>query len=450
MAKTKTIYACNECGATSIRWVGKCPECEKWNTMVEMLDDIKDIKVRGVSCGDIKVLGDIKHDTTERYYTGIGEFDRVLGGGIVKGCLTLIGGDPGIGKSTLLLQAAGNLSADRNDVLYVSGEESLHQLAIRAKRLDINSTTLNILCETNAEKIIEKAKNIDAKFLIIDSIQTIYREELTSAPGSIAQVRECAGVFMRFAKLSDCSVFLVGHVTKSGSIAGPRVLEHMVDTVLYFEGTSINSYRILRAVKNRFGSTNEIGVFEMSDKGMLEIENPSQALMSQKSEGFPGSVVMITMEGSRPILVEIQALVSQTAFGTPRRQASGIDYNRMVLILAVLEKRSGLQLYDKDVYVNVAGGLRLIEPASDLPLAIAVSSALKNKCIDSDVAVFGEVGLTGEVRSVAHVQQRVNEAYRSGFKRVILPGRSLKGIKTPEGMELIPVERLMQALTAIF
>lgn len=451
MAKQKTIYVCTECGGTSIKWVGKCPDCSQWNTMVEQIVEKQTTaQSRGVSMGAVTRLGDVDKDIDIRSQTGITELDRVLGGGIVDGALTLIGGDPGIGKSTLLLQVAGYMAKSCNQILYVSGEESMQQVALRAKRLKINDSRLQLYCETNVDKIIQTATNLNTKVMIVDSIQTMYKEQLVSAPGSVAQVRESAASFLRFAKENGCSIFLVGHVTKQGSIAGPRVLEHMVDTVLYFEGDSNHVYRILRAVKNRFGSTNEIGIFEMTDAGMKQVKNPSQMLMAQRSEGFPGSVVTITVEGTRPLLVEVQALVSQTAFGMPRRQASGMDYNRVVLLLAVLEKRAGLQLYDQDCYINIAGGLKIVEPAADLGLCIAVASALKNKCVPVDVAVFGEVGLTGEVRSVSNPQQRINEALRSGFKRIIMPGKSAKGLKIKEEIELIPIERLSQGLKILW
>ena len=451
MAKQKTIYVCTECGSTSLKWVGKCPECGQWNTMTEETAEAKGTSgKRGVSAGKITRLKDVAKEVHIRKHTGIGELDRVLGGGLVNGAIILIGGDPGIGKSTLLLQAAGHLAKSGENILYVSGEESLEQVAIRGKRLKVNDSQMNMYCQTNVDDIIQAAKNIEAKVLIVDSIQTMYKEEIPSAPGSVSQVRESAASFLRFAKEYGCAIFLVGHVTRQGSIAGPKILEHMVDTVLYFEGSSNHVYRILRAVKNRFGSTNEIGVFEMTDSGMEEVKNPSQMLMSQRSEGFPGSVVTVTMEGTRAILVEVQALVSQTVFGMPRRQASGVDYNRVVLLLAVLEKRSGLQLYDQDCYINIAGGLKIVEPAADLALCVAVTSALRNKCVPADTAVFGEVGLTGEIRSTSSMQQRIDEASRSGFNKIIIPGKSVKGLKAKDEVTLIPVERLSQALKAVW
>lgn len=451
MAKQKSIYVCTECGGTSLKWQGKCPECDEWNTMVEEIVESKSTgEKRGVSAGSISRLNDIDKEIHIRTLTGIGELDRVLGGGVVEGAVTLIGGDPGIGKSTLLLQVAGHMSKSNINILYVSGEESTNQVAIRAKRLNVLGSAMHLYCQTNVDKIIKAAKDTKADVMIVDSIQTMYRDELPSAPGSVAQVRESAASFLRFAKEHGCAIFLVGHVTKQGFIAGPRILEHMVDTVLYFEGSSNHTYRILRAVKNRFGSTNEIGVFEMTDTGMVEVKNPSQMLMSQRSEGFPGSVVTVTMEGTRALLVEVQALVSQTAFGTPRRQASGMDYNRVVLLLAVLEKRAGMQLYDQDCYINIAGGLKIVEPAADLALCVATVSALKNKCVPANIAVFGEIGLTGEIRSVSSMQQRIDEAVRSGFKKIIIPGKSQKGLKVKQGILLIPVERLSQALKTIW
>ncbi|MEX1376663.1 MAG: DNA repair protein RadA [Eubacteriales bacterium] len=451
MAKQKIEYVCTECGGVSLKWVGKCPECGQWNTMVEHMVESKSSNTnRGVSVEKIARLKDVKNDVNIRTLTKISELDRVLGGGVVEGAITLIGGDPGIGKSTLLLQVAGLMSKQGVEILYVSGEESVDQVAMRAKRLNVSDSTLHLYCQTNVDKILKAAADTKAKVMIVDSIQTMYKEELPSAPGSVAQVRESSASFLRYAKENGCAIFLVGHVTKQGSIAGPRILEHMVDTVLYFEGNSDHSYRILRAVKNRFGSTNEIGVFEMTEAGMTEVKNPSQMLMSQKSEGFPGSVVTVTMEGTRAILVEVQALVSQTAFGMPRRQSSGMDYNRVVLLLAVLEKRAGIKLYDQDCYINIAGGMKIVEPSADLALCIAVASAVKNKMVPEDTVVFGEVGLTGEVRGTSSIQQRINEAVRSGFKTIIIPGKSSKGLKAAENVELIPVERLPQAIKAIW
>jgi len=451
MGKIKTIYICTECGANSLKWVGKCPECSSWNTMIEEIQESKNSsEKRGVSAGKISRLKDIENEVHIRTLTEIDELDRVLGGGVVDGAVTLIGGDPGIGKSTLLLQVAGHMAHSGVEILYVSGEESIHQVAMRAKRLNVKDSLMNLYCETNVDKVIKAVKDSKAKIMIVDSIQTMYRDEIPSTPGSVAQVRESAASFLRYAKEHGCAIFLVGHVTKQGSIAGPRILEHMVDTVLYFEGSSNHTYRILRAVKNRFGSTNEIGVFEMTDSGMAEVKNPSQMLMSQRSKGFPGSVVTVTMEGTRAMLVEVQALVSNTAFGTPRRQSSGMDYNRVVLLLAVLEKRAGMQLYDQDCYINIAGGLKVIEPAADLALCVAVASALKNKNVPADTAVFGEVGLTGEIRNTSCMQQRIDEAVRSGFKKIIIPGKSVKGLKTKNEISLIPVERLSQALKIIW
>ncbi len=450
-SKERTLFFCSQCGSESRRWVGRCPACGEWNTMVEQPDTKTTAKGRqSVKGSEVKRLRDVEDETRSGITTGIGELDRVLGGSLVDGSLVLIGGDPGIGKSTLLLQAAHHMAKEDQSVLYVSGEESARQVALRAKRIGANSEHLMVLCDTDAQRIIAKADALKPKAMVIDSIQTMYRGDMQSAPGSVSQVRESAALFMRYAKETGCSILLVGHVTKSGAIAGPRVLEHMVDTVLYFEGGVDYAYRILRAVKNRFGSTNEIGVFEMREEGMREVPNPSEILLAQRSISAPGSAVTISMEGSRPVLVEVQSLVSQSAFAAPRRQAAGVDYNRLVLLLAVLEKRAGLVLYNQDVYVNVAGGLKLMEPAVDLGLCMAVASGFKDMAIENGTALFGEVGLTGEIRPVGSSEQRIAEARRAGFERIILPMRSIKGLKVPDGIELVGVDTLSQALNKVF
>jgi len=394
-------------------------------------------------------MGEISDDSEKRISTGIHEFDRVLGGGLVQGSLVLVGGDPGIGKSTLLMQAAGNLSKSLQ-VLYVSGEESASQVAMRARRIGAGDGNTMVLCHTDVSQILDKASEVKPDIIIIDSIQTIFSGSLQSAPGSVAQIRECAAAFMRYAKSTGAGILLVGHVTKSGAIAGPMVLEHMVDTVLYFEGNLGMGHRVLRAVKNRFGSTNEIGIFTMGQQGMKEVANPSEMLLEQRPRDASGSCVTATMEGSRPILAEVQALVCRTTFGNARRQASGIDFGRVVLLLAVLEKRAGITFYDQDVYVNAAGGLRLAEPAVDLALAMAAASGAKNIAIPADIAVFGEVGLAGEVRSVSEIERRLAEVRRAGFSGVIMPHMKLSKAEIPEGLEIMQVKTIAQAIDKLF
>lgn len=448
MAAPKTVYLCGECGAESRRWVGRCPSCGKWNTMLEEIEEKPPAysKEMEASAGsDAVALPDVAMEDFGRAGTGMAELDRVLGGGIVQGSLVLIGGDPGIGKSTLLLQAAENIASRGEEVLYVSGEESLRQIALRAQRTGARSRNLKLLAETNVERVLLHAGRLNPRYLVIDSIQTMYRQGMSSSAGSVTQVRESAAAFMQMAKESGCAVFLVGHVTKAGSLAGPRVLEHLVDTVLYFEGDSMHAYRILRAAKNRFGSTNEIGLFEMRDTGMAEVLNPSEMLLSDRSNAA-GSVVTASVEGTRPVLVEIQALVSATTFGTPRRMATGIDYGRLAMLIAVLEKRAGLRLYDQDVFINVAGGLKLDEPAADLGTALAVASSLRGRELAGGVAVFGEIGLTGEIRPVGRADARVAECAKAGFTSVAMPKRNLKGLRMPEGVEATGVATIEEAL----
>ena len=450
-AGLKSIYICTQCGYESKKWLGKCPGCNEWNTLQE--ETVRETKAsptaaRTLSEGQLPVpLDEVAREDFPRVSTHIGELDRVLGGGVVSGSLVLIGGDPGIGKSTLLLQAAHQLSAQGHKVLYVSGEESTRQVALRASRLKVSSPKLYIQAETNLDNILGQITRLAPDFVIVDSIQTMFREDVSSAPGSVTQVRECTALLMQIAKSRGCSIFLVGHVTKAGAIAGPRVLEHMVDTVLYFEGDLDHVYRILRAVKNRFGSTQEIGLFEMKEEGMTEVNNPSEVFLSSDRQEQPGSVVTCSMEGSRPMVVEIQALVAHTAFGNPRRQTAGMDYNRMVLLLAVLEKRAGMALFDQDVYVNVAGGLRLVEPAVDLSCVLAVASSFRGKVLPTKTAAFGEVGLTGEVRAVRFAENRLAELARSGFSRVILPKRNTRGLVIPKELTVIEVTTVAQALT---
>ncbi len=451
MAKVKTKFSCQECGTDSPKWLGKCPGCNAWNSMIEEIEETA-VKTQGIKPifahkKDAAVpIIHIESTQEPRISTGIGELNRVLGGGIVPGSLILVGGDPGIGKSTLLLQASFALADKNLRVLYISGEESVQQTKLRADRLNAFSANLFVLCETNMEHIEESIETVQPDFLVIDSIQTVYQPSITSAPGSVSQVRECTTQFMRISKIKGIATVLVGHVTKEGAIAGPRLLEHMVDCVLYFEGERHHSYRLLRAVKNRFGSTNEIGIFEMKETGLTEVLNPSELFLSERPLGVAGSTVVASMEGTRPVLVEIQALVSSTNFPSPRRMAAGVDHNRLALILAVLEKRVGLHLQTQDVYLNVAGGARLDEPAVDLAMAISIASSFRNQPTQAYDVVFGEIGLTGEVRGVSRIEQRIIEAQKLGFRRVILPEKSLKGWKLPMDIEVLGVTTVSEAL----
>ena len=447
LAKLKTIYVCQECGYESPKWMGKCPGCGQWNTMVEEVEDKaeKSDVINSFTSKPLK-LTDIEITDEERYTTSIEELDRVLGGGIVKGSLILVGGDPGIGKSTLLLQVSRNLALNGKKVLYVSGEESQKQIKIRADRLDVNTSNLYILSETNLSNIEHQIELMKPEIVIIDSIQTVYRPELNSAPGSVSQVREATSVLMRTAKSSNIAIFIVGHVTKEGSIAGPRVLEHMVDTVLYFEGERHHSFRIIRSVKNRFGSTNEIGIFEMKTKGLEEVKNASELLLSGRPMNVPGSCVVCSMEGTRPVLVEIQALTASTNFGMPRRMATGLDYNRVILLMAVLEKRAGMQVQTFDAYVNVAGGLKLDEPACDLGIIISIASSFRNLPVDPKTVIIGEVGLTGEVRGVNLIEKRIIEAEKLGFLKCIIPSENVKGIEIDTNIKIVPVDSIFEAL----
>ena len=452
--KIKSVFFCQECGYESSKWMGQCPGCRQWNTFVEETVKPKAAAVKGVSAatssgeaGSPKTLSEIVLNDEERYDTHIGELNRVLGGGLVKGSLILVGGDPGIGKSTILLQVAGNISGDKRDVLYISGEESLQQIKLRANRIGGFNENLRFMCETNLSNIEETITRFKPQVVIIDSIQTMYNESVSSAPGSVSQVRESTSVLLRIAKSMNISIFIVGHVTKEGQVAGPRVLEHMVDTVLYFEGDRHASYRILRAVKNRFGSTNEIGVFEMQEKGLVEVTNPSEFMLDGRPEGASGSIVTCSVEGTRPILIEVQALVTRTNFGFPRRQANGTDYNRVNLLMAVLEKRIGLQMSDFDAYVNLAGGMKVAEPSLDLGICLALVSSFKNKPISDDVIAFGEVGLSGEVRSVSMGESRVSEAKKLGFKTCIIPkALESKLKKTFKDIEIIGVSSVADAM----
>ncbi len=446
MAKNKTVFFCKECGFESAKWLGQCPACKNWDTFTEEPVVRKSSKPASIKLArEPELIANIKTEVEARVNSGIGELDRVLGGGIVSGSLILVGGDPGIGKSTLLLQMCRELSEKSKKILYISGEESLSQIKMRAERLGVFGGELLLLCETDLDLIEEAIDKHKPDIVIIDSIQTMFKEEITSAPGSVSQVREVTGTLMRIAKGVGVTIFIIGHVTKEGVVAGPRVLEHMVDTVLYFEGDNYASYRVLRAVKNRFGSTNEIGVFEMQGNGLIEVKNPSEFMLKGRPEGEPGSVVAASIEGTRPILVEIQALVCRTNFNMPRRTAAGTDFNRVNLLMAVLEKRAGLQMADCDAYVNVAGGMRINEPALDLPIVTAILSSYKNKALDNKTVLFGEVGLTGEIRAVNHAEQRVTEAAKMGFEVCILPQANKEHIKT-KGIKLIGVKSIQEVL----
>lgn len=452
MAKGKTsVFFCQSCGYESAKWQGQCPACREWNTFVEEPVEKKIAKkTSGGRAAAVPVsLSSIETKEEDRMTTRMKELDRVLGGGIVPGSLVLVGGDPGIGKSTLLLQVCRKLAGDKRNVLYISGEESLKQIKLRAARIGSFSDRLRLLCETNLELIEETVRRDKPEVVIIDSIQTMYNENVTSAPGSVSQVRESTSVLMQLAKGLGVSIFIVGHVTKEGTVAGPRVLEHMVDTVLYFEGDRHASYRILRAVKNRFGSTNEIGVFEMRQDGLMEVENPSKFMLDGKPEGASGSVVACSMEGTRPILLEIQALVSKTNLPMPRRTAAGMDNNRVSLLLAVLEKRMNLHLSTCDVYVNIAGGIRINEPAIDLGVVLAIVSSYLDRPIEEKVIAFGEVGLSGEVRSVSQTLQRVQEARKLGFTTVILPEVCREQLTAVEGIRLEGVRTVADAVRLI-
>ncbi len=442
------VFFCKECGYESPKWLGQCPGCREWNSFVEepVVKKGKSIVKKSLSVSEPAKLKDISLNSDDRVETGIEELDRVLGGGIVPGSLILVGGDPGIGKSTLLLQVCQKLSSQNQKVLYVSGEESLKQIKLRAIRIGEFGDNLNLLCETNLEQIEEVIKTQLPDIVIIDSIQTMYKEDVTSAPGSVTQVRESTNTFMQLAKGMSISIFIVGHVTKEGVVAGPRVLEHMVDTVLYFEGDRHASYRILRGVKNRFGSTNEIGVFEMRESGLQEVKNPSEYMLSGRPEHASGSIIACSIEGTRPILIEIQALVCKTNFGLPRRTSAGTDYNRVNLLMAVLEKRMGMQLGECDAYVNIAGGIKINEPALDLGIIMAIVSSYKDRIIDSKTIVFGEVGLSGEVRAVSMAEQRIQEAVKLGFTECIMPSASLEGIRVPKGIKTIGVKNVKEAI----
>lgn len=462
MAKSRTTaFFCKECGYESAKWSGQCPSCKAWNTFVEE-PVVKEKNVKGIvninakyheTAGAKKAapvrLSSVTVADTDRIKTDICELDRVLGGGIVEGSLVLVGGDPGIGKSTLLLQMCYNLAKNGNSVLYISGEESLGQIKLRAQRVGEASDNLMVLCETSLDTIENVLENVKPQIVVIDSIQTMYREEVGAAPGSVSQVRETTAVLMQLAKGLNISIFIVGHVTKEGVVAGPRMLEHMVDTVLYFEGDKNAAYRILRSVKNRFGSTNEIGVFEMRQEGLAEVANPSEYMLTGRPEEASGSVVVCLLEGTRPILVEIQALVCDSNFGMPRRTAAGADYNRVNLLMAVLEKRAGIHLSGSDAYVNIAGGMKVNEPAMDLGIVMALVSSFRNRPMMENTIVFGEVGLAGEVRAVSQPQIRINEAVKLGFENCILPQVCLKNIKKTDKINLIGISSVKDAVKLI-
>ena len=451
MAKgKKSVFFCQNCGHEENKWLGQCPMCKEWNTFVEEpVSFSKSASAKQIKDAEVVALKHVETDQEERIKTKIEELDRVLGGGIVPGSLLLVGGDPGIGKSTLLLQVCQRLCEDKHQVLYISGEESLKQIKLRANRMGEFTEDLLLLCETNLEIVKNVIQKRKPEVVIIDSIQTMYSEEVASAPGSVSQVRESTNVFMQLAKGLGISIFIVGHVTKEGTVAGPRVLEHMVDTVLYFEGDRHASYRILRGVKNRFGSTNEIGVFEMRQNGLVEVENPSEFMLNGKPENASGSVVACSMEGTRPILIEIQALVCSSNFGMPRRTAAGTDYNRVNLLMAVLEKRVGIHLSNYDAYVNIAGGIKMNEPAVDLGIVMAVVSSYRNQPIDEKTIVFGEVGLSGEVRAVNMPEQRVVEAKKLGFTTCIMPEVSREVVKNIKGIKIIGVKTINEALKVL-
>ena len=449
--KNKTVFICSQCGAESLKWNGRCASCGEWNTLVEEIRSVgKNVSPAGTGLNRRapQRIAEINPQGEERYKTGLAELDRVLGGGVVRGALMLIGGDPGIGNSTLLLQICEHLGKSLK-ILYVSGEESERQIKLRADRLGVHVANLLVLCETDVAAVIDSLQTERPDILIVDSIQTMNLAEVSSSPGSVTQVRECTAAIMRAAKSLDTPVFIVGHVNKDGAIAGPKVMEHIVDCVLYFEGDRHTSYRILRCVKNRYGSTNEIGVFEMRDKGLCEVENPSMMLLSGRPVNVSGTCVACAMEGSRPILAEVQGLVSPTGFGNPRRMSTGFDYNRLSLLLAVLEKRAGYFFSNLDAYVNIVGGLRLDEPAADLPVALSLVSSLKDTAVDEGVVAFGEVGLAGEIRAVSNAEARIGEAARLGFSKILVPYHNLKPLQKRDDIQVVGVKSVRDAYEAL-
>ncbi len=450
MAKAKVSYSCTQCGATAPKWTGQCVDCGAWNSLTEITAVVSSRHSRFAGfAGEagqsaVQLLTDVMPDDVKRHATGINEFDRVLGGGLVPGSVVLLGGDPGIGKSTLLLQTLVSLGQQQK-VLYITGEESLQQVSLRAHRLGLGSSATSLLAETQVEKILATAQQEQPRVMVVDSIQTVFTEQLQSAPGAVAQVRETAAQLVRYAKQTQTTVFLVGHVTKEGTLAGPRVLEHMVDTVLYFEGDSGSRYRLIRAFKNRYGAVNELGVFAMTDKGLREVSNPSAIFLSRHEDAVPGSVVMVTLEGSRPLLVEVQALVDESHLANPRRVTTGLENNRLAMLLAVLHRHGGIVTYDQDVFANVVGGVRVTETGADLAVVMALMSSLRSRTMPQDMIVFGEVGLAGEIRPVPNGQERLMEAAKHGFKRAIIPKANAPRQKFA-GLEVIPVSRLDEAL----
>lgn len=452
MPKTRSLFVCQQCGHSQSKWAGRCPKCGEWNSFIEQIERVSSSAERlGLPGGlaEPLALPDVPVESSERVPLSIGEMARVLGGGIVPGSGVLISGDPGIGKSTLLIQMAAAVADTGRSVLYVSGEESAHQIKRRAMRLGIASPSLFLLADVNLENILTQAERLHPGLIIVDSIQAVYHGGLESGAGSVTQVRECAAMLLRLAKATNIPLFLVGHVTKEGIIAGPRVLEHMVDAVLYLEGDRFHSYRLLRSVKNRFGSTNEVGVFEMNAQGMVEVANPSEVFLAERLPNASGSAIAVPMEGTRPLLVEVQALASTTAFPQPRRTGNGVDMNRLLLVTAVLSKRVGLRLVDQDVFVNVIGGLKISEPASDLAMATAIASSIHNRPVAADLVLVGELGLSGELRSVSQLARRLGEAQQMGFKRAVVPHtlkRQQAGDPLPEGIEVLPVRSLSQAI----
>jgi DNA repair protein RadA/Sms len=449
MSKTKVAYVCQSCGSSFPKWAGQCRACGEWNTLVETIVDARASRALRPSLAPTsqpQSLTSIRADEFRRLPVGIGELARVLGGGIVPGSVVLIGGDPGIGKSTLLLQASARLAAEIGDVLYVSAEESAQQIKMRADRLGLAQPNLYIVSEVSLDRILSHIEELGPKLVIVDSIQAISSEELESSAGSVSQVKECATALLRLAKSNGVPIILVGHVTKAGAIAGPRVLEHIVDTVLYLEGDRFHAYRLLRSVKNRFGSTQEVGVFEMGEQGMTEVSNPSEAFLAERLPDATGSVIAVTMEGTRPLLVEIQALASTTSFGLPRRTSNGVDVNRLLLLVAVLSKRVGLRLFDQDLFVNVIGGMKISEPAADLAVALAIASSFQSIALPSDLAVMGEVGLSGELRAVSQLERRLNEAAKLGFRRCIVPATHRRLVDGPDGLIVIPARTVPEAL----
>ncbi len=454
MAKIKTKYVCQECGYENSKWLGKCPECSKWNTFIEEIEDKrsksnKEVFVIDKSSSRPLNINSIETIKEQRFSTCINELDRVLGGGVVKGSLVLVGGDPGIGKSTLLIQVASNVANSGKKVLYISGEESASQIKMRAQRLGIQSDNLYIFAENNLSIIEAHLESVNPDLIIVDSIQTVFSPEITSAPGTVSQIKEGTSRFMKISKKMGISTFVVGHVTKEGSLAGPKVLEHMVDTVLYFEGERFNTYRLIRAVKNRFGSTNELGVFEMRELGLIELENPSKILIAEKPKDVAGSVIISTVEGTRPMLLELQALVSPTSFGIPKRTATGVDYNRVSLLMAVLEKRVGMQIQNQDVYINVVGGLKVNEPSIDLGIVMSIASSFRNIPIDGTVAITGEVGLTGEIRAVSFIEKRIAECKKLGFTKIVIPKSNYEAVKDIKDIEICPVDSVRQAINIV-